>query len=29
MTWAYRIFFPLLLIPALPYYFWRMLRRGG
>jgi len=29
MTWAYRILFPLLLIPALPYYFWRMLRRGG
>ncbi len=29
MSWAYRIFFPLLLIPALPYYFWRMLRRGG
>ena len=29
MSWAYRILFPLLLIPALPYYFWRMLRRGG
>ena len=29
MPWAYRILFPLLLIPALPYYFWRMLRRGG
>ena len=29
MSWAYRIFFPLLLIPALPYYIWRMLRRGG
>ena len=29
MTWAYRILFPLLLIPALPYYIWRMLRRGG
>lgn len=29
MTWVYRILFPLLLIPALPYYFWRMLRRGG
>jgi 3-deoxy-D-manno-octulosonic-acid transferase len=29
MSWAYRILFPLLLIPALPYYAWRMLRRGG
>jgi len=29
MSWAYRILFPLLLIPALPYYIWRMLRRGG
>ena len=29
MSWAYRILFPLLLIPALPYYLWRMLRRGG
>lgn len=29
MSWAYRILFPLLLIPALPYYVWRMLRRGG
>jgi 3-deoxy-D-manno-octulosonic-acid transferase len=29
MPWAYRILFPLLLIPALPYYVWRMLRRGG
>ncbi len=29
MFWAYRILFPLLLIPALPYYVWRMLRRGG
>lgn len=29
MSWAYRILFPLLLIPALPYYFWRMVRRGG
>jgi 3-deoxy-D-manno-octulosonic-acid transferase len=29
MSWVYRILFPLLLIPALPYYFWRMLRRGG
>ena len=29
MSWAYRILFPLLLIPALPYYVWRMVRRGG
>jgi 3-deoxy-D-manno-octulosonic-acid transferase len=29
MSWAYRILFPFLLIPALPYYVWRMLRRGG
>ena len=29
MSWAYRILFPLLLIQALPYYVWRMLRRGG
>lgn len=29
MSWAYRILFPLLLIPALPYYLFRMLRRGG
>jgi 3-deoxy-D-manno-octulosonic-acid transferase len=29
MSWAYRILFPLLLILALPYYAWRMLRRGG
>jgi len=29
MSWAYRILFPLLLIPALPYYLWRMIRRGG
>ena len=29
MSWAYRILFPLLLLLALPYYVWRMLRRGG
>ena len=29
MTWAYRILFPPLLLLALPYYLWRMLRRGG
>jgi 3-deoxy-D-manno-octulosonic-acid transferase len=29
MTWAYRILFPILLVLALPYYLWRMLRRGG
>ena len=29
MAWAYRILFPPLLLLALPYYAWRMLRRGG
>jgi 3-deoxy-D-manno-octulosonic-acid transferase len=29
MSWAYRILFPPLLLLALPYYLWRMLRRGG
>lgn len=29
MSWAYRILFPPLLLLALPYYAWRMLRRGG
>lgn len=29
MIWVYRILLPLLMIPALPYYGWRMLRRGG
>ncbi len=29
MSWAYRILFPPLLLLALPYYVWRMLRRGG
>ena len=29
MTWVYRILFPTLLVLALPYYLWRMLRRGG
>lgn len=29
MLWVYRIFFLPLLIVALPYYLWRMLRRGG
>lgn len=29
MTWVYRILFPTLLVLTLPYYLWRMLRRGG
>lgn len=29
MLWVYRIFFLPLLLVALPYYLWRMLRRGG
>lgn len=29
MTWVYRILFPILLVLTLPYYLWRMLRRGG
>lgn len=29
MIWAYRILFPILLVLALPYYLWRMIRRGG
>ncbi|MGA0133800.1 MAG: 3-deoxy-D-manno-octulosonic acid transferase [Opitutales bacterium] len=29
MIWAYRILFPILLVLALPYYLWRMVRRGG
>lgn len=29
MTWVYRILFPTLLVLSLPYYLWRMLRRGG
>lgn len=29
MTWVYRILFPTLLVLTLPYYLWRMIRRGG
>jgi len=29
MSWVYRLIFPPLLLLALPYYAWRMLRRGG
>lgn len=29
MIWLYRLLFPLLLVIALPRYWWRMRRRGG